>query len=209
MSIVKMKRLRAIGLASQRAELLAKLLSIGCVEVTEPTAELSNPQWTALLYRDVAPLSEVKAKAASVNNALEALRKYAGVKTGLFVQRKSIREEEFLSDEAMNKALETAAQINRYVQQIAQAHTQTNRLNAQRAGLMPWSSLDLPLDADGVYDVDTGYLTVHVEIRDGAARFIDSPCPDHVCEGYGWLTLEDQTATCLPARAVLTIVPAA
>ena len=71
------------------------------------------------------------------------------------------------------------------------------------------ASLDLPLDTDGVYDVDTGYLTVHVEIRDGAARFIDSPCPDHVCEGYGWLTLEDQTATCLPARAVLTIVPAA
>ena len=159
MSIVKMKRLRAIGLASQRAELLAKLLSIGCVEVTEPTAELSNPQWTALLYRDVAPLSEVKAKATSVNNALEALRKYAGVKTGLFVQRKSIREEEFLSDEAMNKALETAAQINRYVQQIAQAHTQTNRLNAQRAGLMPWSSLDLPLE---LKPTEHAYLTYGV-----------------------------------------------
>ena len=69
--------------------------------------------------------------------------------------------------------------------------------------------LDLPLDTDAVYDVDTGYLTVHVEVKDGAARFIDSPCPDHICEGYGWLTREDQTATCLPARAVLTIAPAA
>ncbi len=69
--------------------------------------------------------------------------------------------------------------------------------------------LDIPLDADAVYDVDTGYLTVHVEVKDGAARFIDSPCPDHVCESYGWLALEDQTAACLPARAVLTIVPAA
>ncbi len=68
--------------------------------------------------------------------------------------------------------------------------------------------LDIPLDADGVYDVDTGYLTVHIEVRDGAARFVDSPCPDHICEGYGWLTIEDQSATCLPARAVLTIVPA-
>ena len=48
-----------------------------------------------------------------------------------------------------------------------------------------------------------------MEVKDGAARFIDSPCPDHICEGYGWLTLEDQTATCLPARAVLTIAPAA
>ncbi len=71
------------------------------------------------------------------------------------------------------------------------------------------TTLDLPLDTDAVYDVDTGYLTVHVEVKDGAARFVDSPCPDHICEGYGWLTLEDQTATCLPARAVLTIAPAA
>ena len=69
-------------------------------------------------------------------------------------------------------------------------------------------TLDLPLDKNAVYDVDTGYLTVHIEVKDGAARFIDSPCPDHVCEGYGWLTVEDQTATCLPARAVLTIAPA-
>ena len=29
----------------------------------------------------------------------------------------------------------------------------------------------------------------------------------HICEGFGWLSNEDQTATCLPARAVLTIVP--
>ena len=49
--------------------------------------------------------------------------------------------------------------------------------------------------------------TVHIEVKDGAARFVDSPCPDHICEGYGWLSAEDQSATCLPARAVLTIVP--
>ena len=55
--------------------------------------------------------------------------------------------------------------------------------------------------------VDTGYYTVHIQIKDGAARFVDSPCPDHICEGFGWLSNEDQTATCLPARAVLTIVP--
>lgn len=65
----------------------------------------------------------------------------------------------------------------------------------------------ISLDKDAVYDIDTGYLTVHIEVADGAARFVDSPCPDHICEGFGWLTREDQSATCLPARAVLTIVP--
>ena len=67
--------------------------------------------------------------------------------------------------------------------------------------------LPISLAKDAVYDVDTGYLTVHIQVQDGAARFVDSPCPDHICEHYGWLREEDQTATCLPARAVLTIVP--
>lgn len=67
--------------------------------------------------------------------------------------------------------------------------------------------LPISLAKDAVYDVDTGYLTVHIQVQDGAARFVDSPCPDHICEHYGWLREEDQSATCLPARAVLTIVP--
>lgn len=67
----------------------------------------------------------------------------------------------------------------------------------------------ISLDKDAVYDIDTGYLMVHIEVKDGAARFIDSPCPDHICESFGWISQEDQTATCLPARAVLTIVPLA
>lgn len=69
--------------------------------------------------------------------------------------------------------------------------------------------MQIPLDGTARYDVDTGYLTVHIEVTEGAARFVDSPCPDHVCESFGWITVEDQTASCLPARAVLTIVPAA
>lgn len=69
--------------------------------------------------------------------------------------------------------------------------------------------MQIPLDGPARYDVDTGYLTVHIEVTEGAARFVNSPCPDHVCESFGWITVEDQTASCLPARAVLTIVPAA
>ena len=67
--------------------------------------------------------------------------------------------------------------------------------------------LTFPLEKDADYAVDTGYLTVHIRIQDGAARFVDSPCPDHICESFGWLSEEDQTATCLPARAVLSIIP--
>ena len=74
--------------------------------------------------------------------------------------------------------------------------------------LTPFTETDRAI-ATSIVDAvdDTGYLTVHIRIQDGAARFVDSPCPDHICESFGWLSEEDQTATCLPARAVLSIIP--
>ena len=87
------------------------------------------------------------------------------------------------------------------------SHTSGSRLRAELIYGDDNITMNLPLDHNETYDVDTGYYTVHIEIRDGAARFVDSPCPDHICESFGWLSNENQTATCLPARAVLTIVP--
>ncbi|MEG1367339.1 MAG: NusG domain II-containing protein [Oscillospiraceae bacterium] len=36
-------------------------------------------------------------------------------------------------------------------------------------------------------------------------RFINSVCPDHVCEGFGWLSQEEDHAVCAPARVVVSI----
>lgn len=69
--------------------------------------------------------------------------------------------------------------------------------------------MDIPLNKDETYTVDTGYLTVTIQVQDGQARFINSVCPDHVCENYGWISVEDQQAVCVPGHAVLMIVPAA
>ena len=159
MAIVKMKRLRVIALAAQRDELLQRLLQAGCVEVTEPQAELSDPEWTALLKRDTSALSDVKARQNAVNSALEALQKYAPEKRGLFIHRRSIREKEFMSDAAMNAALHSAGEINARVQRISQLYTQENRLTGQRASLTPWSGLDLPLNTGGTEHARVSFHT--------------------------------------------------
>lgn len=159
MAIVKMKRLRVIALAAQRDELLQRLLHAGCVEVTEPQAELSDPEWTALLKRDTSALSDVKARQNAVNSALEALQKYAPEKKGLFIHRRSIREKEFMSDAAMNAALHSAGEINARVQRISQLYTQENRLTGQRASLTPWSGLDLPLNTGGTEHARVSFHT--------------------------------------------------
>lgn len=63
----------------------------------------------------------------------------------------------------------------------------------------------LPLDKNARYDLAAVGYTVHLEVQAGRIRFVDSPCPDHTCEGFGWLSKEGDWAACLPARAALRV----
>lgn len=78
MSIVKMKRLRLIALARDRDELLSSLLHAGCVEVSEPPADLADP----LLRRDKARVAEAKSELAELKQALSVLRRQAPQRRG-------------------------------------------------------------------------------------------------------------------------------
>lgn len=66
-------------------------------------------------------------------------------------------------------------------------------------------TVKLSLAKSGVYNIDGGKLPVIIEIAEGKARFINSVCPDHICEGFGWISKEADKATCAPARVVLTV----
>ena len=67
-------------------------------------------------------------------------------------------------------------------------------------------TMEIPLNKNARYDVDTGLYTIHLEVKDGAIAFVDSPCPDHLCEGYGWLSRQDDWAACLPAKANVVVM---
>ena len=45
----------------------------------------------------------------------------------------------------------------------------------------------LPLAQDHDYLYEVGDYIVHLQVKDGAIAFLDSQCPDHVCEQFGWL----------------------
>ena len=70
----------------------------------------------------------------------------------------------------------------------------------------PWQveqCIDLRKNAE--YDIDTGLYTIHLRVENGGIAFVDSPCPDHLCEGFGTLKNEGDWAACMPAKASLTI----
>jgi V/A-type H+-transporting ATPase subunit I len=70
MSIIKMKRLRSSH-AFQREELMRQLQHLGCVEISESSDKLGDPEWAALLTRsDSGALSETKETHALVSPLL-------------------------------------------------------------------------------------------------------------------------------------------
>ena len=158
MAIVKMKKLCVMAMASQRQQLLCELLHLGCVEISEPDGKLADPAWSALLKRENSHLLDTKSEITDVNTALAAIKKYAQLKDGLFIQRHPISEAEFLGDETAERARAACKRIDSLLQTISGLQSEEGRLRAKRASLEPWKGLDVPLENQG---------TAHVLFRMG------------------------------------------
>ena len=143
-----MKKLRVMALERRRDELLRGLLHLGCVEISEPE-QLSDPAWSALLERGTSALVQTRTEIADVNSALAAIRQYAKVKDGLFIQRRAVSEREFLDIDGRAQAQTVSRRIGEALSEISRLQSEESRLNARRAALEPWRSLDLPLEQTG------------------------------------------------------------
>lgn len=146
MAIEKMKRIRVIAMAEDRERLLYRLQRMGCVEITEPTGQLADPKWSALLRRASSNLMITKGEISDVIAALDAIKRYTQMKDGLFIKRHPITERDFLDSEAAEQAKETCHRIGGLLGQLSQLTAEQNRLQAKRASLLHWSGLDVPLE---------------------------------------------------------------
>ena len=64
-----------------------------------------------------------------------------------------------------------------------------------------------PLNSDKVFSLDS-LPQVVFEIKDGAAAFIKSNCPDKICIHSGFMQSAGEMAVCLPNRVSLLVVSA-
>ena len=158
MAIVKMKKLRVMAMADCRETLLQALLHLGCVEISEPDARLNDDAWAALVQRGSSRLMTRKSEITDVTTALDAIKRYAQMKDGLFIQRHPISEREFLGSGTVESAKEVSDRIGEALQALSALQTEESRLAAKRAGLTPWRELDLPLETEG---------SAHAEFRLG------------------------------------------
>ena len=74
-------------------------------------------------------------------------------------------------------------------------------------GTLERAQTDIDLREDADYSFQSNGYEIHLQVRDGTIAFVDSPCPDHVCEQLGRLSEVYDWAACSPAQAMLTIEP--
>lgn len=63
---------------------------------------------------------------------------------------------------------------------------------------------EINLGVDGIHKLDAA-LPVTLEVKNGTIAFIESQCPDKLCEGYGYISHEGDVSICLPAGVIVTI----
>ncbi len=153
-----------MAMASSRETLLRELLRLGCVEISEPDNRLADPAWAALLERGTSRLAETKNRQNEAAAAMDALKRYGSVKDGMFVPRRAVRQEEFLSSEAAKRPREVSEKINEALKELARLQSEEGRLASRRAGLEPWAPLDMPLELNS-----TAHVVFRMGVLPGAA----------------------------------------
>ena len=169
-----------IAMAACREELLGQLQRLGCVEIREP--ETAGEDWSGLLERESSRLAEAKGALAEVNTALAAMRRYGQVKDGLFVKRRLVTEKEFLGGELEAQAKTVTQDVGERLRTLSGIQTEMSRLQARRAGLLPWQDLDLPLEAEGTEHVLSRLGTCPAGTDVGALRLELEALPAELLE---------------------------
>ena len=160
MSIVKMKRLKLLGLLEERDELLNKLLQLGCVEVTDTEEKLTDPEYAALLHKDVTAFSNFRSINTKLSAALQKMAKYAPAKQGLFILRREVTTEEFFSSKLWTDTLEVANRINSLEDEISKLYSEKSKLESAKEALIPWLKFDVPLDLSGTSETVVVFGTI-------------------------------------------------
>ena len=63
---------------------------------------------------------------------------------------------------------------------------------------------EIPLNKPDTYTVE-GDLTATLVVENGKIRFVNSKCPDKICEAFGWIGRPGESAVCAPAKLAVQI----
>ena len=167
MAIVTMKRLHVLALESDRDLLFDRLQQLGCVEVSQQTDKLADPQWASLVHPEESTLSEQQARLETARDALSVLDRCVPVKAKLLSPLPQVKTSELFDDQALSRALQTAREIVAYDRELSGVYDRIQKVNSTLSTLAPWLSLDVPLNIQpsGVLYTAFGMVPASLELE--------------------------------------------
>jgi V/A-type H+-transporting ATPase subunit I len=162
-----MKRLHILALESDRNALFDKLQTLGCLEVSQQTDRLADPEWSQLVHRDESLLEQQKQALGTVEAALASLDQYAPAKTGFLSPRPQAEAKDLFDEAARTRSMAVAQEVVSYDRELTGIYEQIQKQTASMKSLEPWLSLDVPLNTHSTATVYTafGMLPASVELE--------------------------------------------
>ena len=168
-----MKKLRVIAMQRSREDLLSGLMALGCVEISDPPQE----DFVLLLQRGSSRLSEARTRLADANTALDAVKRYAQLKDGLFIQRKAVTRADFVGGAQLGEGEAACRSVNEALADLARLRSEEDRTAAAMAALQPWKTWEIPLGK-----TSTAFARVKLGVCPGGA---DTGAVRNALEGSG------------------------
>ena len=165
-----MKKLRLIGVHSQKEELLRELMLLGCVEVSDPAGR--EPEELTLFRRSESGKTWAKrSDQTTILNALRLLDKYAPAKKGLLTPKPEVETGKLLDESALSADLALAGEILTLDSEARALLARASRERAAAEAMTPWTALDIPIEKMGTQscDMQLGTLPLAVPAEEVSA----------------------------------------
>ncbi len=166
MSLVSMKRLRAVAPQGARRALLRRLYKLGCVEV-ETAAESTDFGAEGAALANVEENTGAREFCAVLEKACQTLDRYSPPpKKPLLTPKRQVSERELFDEKSLEEAMRAAKAINRATEEMASLSAEQARCQSTIASLKPWLGLDVPLDYEhgGHFSFLAGVLPAMVSL---------------------------------------------
>ena len=158
MAIVRMQKLHLLAAGAHKEELLTGLMLLGCAEIKEQSALLSDPRTEKIVSRQQGNLSALRAEKAMFGDAVKLLDKYAPDPPPLLSAKPIVKEADFLNEERLEKSREIAKKIVELDEEIRNLYLEEGSCSTLEEVLSPWKDFAVPLEYSG---------TAHVGMRLG------------------------------------------
>ena len=141
-----MKKLRLIGVYSQKEELLRELMLLGCVEVSDPAGRPDREELAAFRRPDGGKVWQKRSEQTTIVNALRLLDKHAPAKKGLLTPKPEVECAKLLDESALAADLALAGEILSLDAEARSLLTRASRERASAEAMTPWTALNVPLE---------------------------------------------------------------